>query len=283
MTILNPCYASLLIGALLLAVPASAPGGEGTKAPGGLERVRTTASTVVTTEAVTPAVAMDREGGIYVVYFDRKTRNVLLAVSKDGGKTFAPPVTALDTGGRGEAGAQRGPRVGVDSRKSVYVSACLKPEKPIKHPYDSDVVIARSRDGGKTFDPPLRVNDAPGSAPEMYQALAVEPGGDAHLAWLDLRREPDLRQMIYTARVSPGEGGKLAVRKNVEVYVSPSGSVCECCEVGIAAPGGGKVAIAFRNSLEDGSRDAFLSLSSDGGAAYAPAVKVGRGIWKAPG
>jgi hypothetical protein len=282
-----PRHPRTLLGLLaaVLAPWASGPAtaGEAVKAPGGLTPLAATASATVADLAVTPAAAVDREGGIHVVYFDSKAKNVLLAVSRDGGKTFGAPVTAIDTGGRGQAGAQRGPRVAVDDRKTVYVSTCLGSEKPVKEPWEADVLIAASRDGGKTFSPPIRVNDAPGSTPERYQALAVEPDGGAHLAWLDLRKKPQLGQMIYTAKVTVGDDGRPAAASNIEVYVSPKGSVCECCDVGIAAAGGGKVAIAFRNSLADGSRDAFLAVSTDGGSSFAPAVKVGRTRWKAPG
>jgi hypothetical protein len=238
-------------------------------------------STLVARNAITPSVAVDANGALLVAVFDRASRNIHVLSSEDGGKTFGAPVVALDTTGRGEAGMQRGPRIAVDGKGTVFVSACLKnPQKP---PYGADVIAAASRDAGKTFSAPVRVNDAPGSTPEMYQALAGSAQGGAWLSWLDLRREPEHGQMVYAARLDLDPDGKPMPAKNVEVYVSPGKSVCECCNVGIIADARGDVAVAFRNSLPDGTRDAFVALSRDRGATFSPAIKVGKTSWKAAG
>lgn len=233
--------------------------------------------------ARTPWAAFGAEGGLFVVFFDDKRKDVLLAVSRNGGGSFSEPSLAIATGGRGHAGMQRGPRVAVDGRGDIYVSACFKIEAGDERSPGSDVCLAVSRDGGKSFGKPVRVNDVARSAPEMYHALAVTASGEPSLAWLDLRRAPELGQVVYSARLTRDGAGELAPARNVEVYVSPKKSVCECCALSIAVDRSGNAAIAFRNSLPDGSRDTFLALSRDRGASFLPAARVGLGSWKTPG
>ena len=98
----------------------------------------------------------------------------------------------------------------------------------------------------------------------MYQALAASSGEGAWIAWLDLRHAPRLGQVVYAAPIATGAGGAPVPGRNVEVYASPGRSVCECCDVGVASDGTGRVAVAFRNSLPDGTRDACLAPVMEG-------------------
>ena len=67
----------------------------------------------------------------------------------------------------------------------------------------------QSRDGGKTFSAPLRVNGVEKKAPEGLHALAVASGGVVHLAWLDISERPGPGQDIFYARL---ENGRLSER-----------------------------------------------------------------------
>src|SRR5579863_2230741 len=77
----------------------------------------------VADHAQLPSLALDSDGNAYIAFI--RNGNVELAASMDGGKTFGPPVTALNAGGRAALLANRGPRVTVDRQKRVYVSAPL--------------------------------------------------------------------------------------------------------------------------------------------------------------
>src|SRR3989442_1518778 len=91
---------------------------------------------LVADHASFPHLALDPDGGAYVAFF--RNGNVELAVSADSGKSFAPPVTAIDAAKTAQGGDQRGPRVAVDKQKRVYVTAplALDPKSPpANHPY----------------------------------------------------------------------------------------------------------------------------------------------------
>src|SRR5262245_53573653 len=159
---MNAAYAMSVL-ALLAALAA---GGDLSAAPPrdpasvGLERLAAPL-TVVARKALTPAVAAGPEGRVYVVVFDPETKDYLLHVSADGGKTFAAPAVAIASSGRGYAGMQRGPRVALDGRGTVYVSAAFRLDPKDEGSDWADVYLAASADGGKTFGKPARVNDAP--------------------------------------------------------------------------------------------------------------------------
>jgi photosystem II stability/assembly factor-like uncharacterized protein len=62
------------------------------------------------------------------------------------------------------------------------------------------------------------------------------------------------------------------------IYRSPSGTICECCKVSIAARNN-DVYVQFRNFI-DGSRDLYLAHSTDGGKTFPSVQKLGSGTWK---
>ncbi|MGF7079079.1 hypothetical protein [Mucilaginibacter sp. UYCu711] len=65
------------------------------------------------------------------------------------------------------------------------------------------------------------------------------------------------------------------------IYQSPDQHVCECCKPSIAV-NGSSVAIMFRNWL-NGSRDLYVTRSSDNGLTFAAAQKTGIDTWKVNG
>ncbi|MCW3092280.1 MAG: hypothetical protein JWP81_3349, partial [Ferruginibacter sp.] len=65
--------------------------------------------------------------------------------------------------------------------------------------------------------------------------------------------------------------------KNMLVYQSPDGHVCECCKPNIAVKNN-QVAIMFRNWIS-GSRDMYLLQSINAGRNFSPAQKLGEGTW----
>ena len=107
--------------------------------------------TLVAREAIQPHLALDDDGRAYVVFL--RDGQVELSVSDDGGRTFSAPVVAIDAKGRARGGMQRGPRVAVDGRKTVYVTAPLAFDAAglgKRYPVQ-DLWAAASVDGGRTF------------------------------------------------------------------------------------------------------------------------------------
>lgn len=192
---------------------------------------------------------------------------VVVFASKDQGRTFGKPVT-LPTSGHLMLGMRRGPRVAI-SGASVVVSAVFGQKGGGA---DGDLFAWRSRDEGQTWSGPAKVSDVPGAAREGLHGMAASSSGRVACVWLDLRGSGT----EVWAATSPDGGASWG--RNVRVYRSPDGHVCECCHPSVAFGPKGELYVMFRNWL-GGSRDMYLSTSRDGGSTFGAAEKLGLGTW----
>lgn len=212
-----------------------------------------------------PQLAIDGKGGVHVIYGVGDT--VCYHRSTDGGKHFSKPVE-VSFANKMSLGMRRGPRVAATEKGICIVAIGGKQGKG----RDGDLLAMHSADDGKTWTGPVQVNDVAGSGREGLHALAAGPKGEMCCAWLDLRND---KTEIMASTSS--DGGK-TWSKNVLVYASPDGSVCECCHPSVAVDERGRISVQFRNSL-GGNRDIYLSVSADGGKTFGKATKLGAGSW----
>jgi hypothetical protein len=206
-----------------------------------------------------PAVATDSAGIVHVVY--GRGGSIFYATSHDG-ETYSEP-TRVDSLPGLHLGASRGPQIAATAT-SVVIAAIDK----------SGNVWAYSLDrAAEKWQPRVRVTDVPDIAKEGFVSLTAGPGNTYNAAWLDLRGNK--RNKIVGAHSADGGRTWLA---NQILYQSPTGTVCECCQLSEVSQGE-RVAIMFRNFL-NGSRDMYLIESADGGKIFGKARKMGEGTWK---
>lgn len=212
-----------------------------------------------------PHLAAGADGRFYAVFL--RNGNIELAVSTDHGKTFAAPVTAIDAKGHARGGMQRGPRVAIDRKLTIYVTAplCFDAEELGRRYPTNDLYLAVSTDGGKTFGAPARINDAPKQAPEALHWLAAAPGGEVFVAWLDRRQRKDRGQDLGYAVVSD-RGKKVGANS-----VLP-GPVCECCAPGVAIDENANPILVWREGGDRKNRALWIATSADRGVSF-PAPK----------
>ena len=192
--------------------------------------------------------------------------DIFCITSSDGGKTFGKPVK-LPSGGVMSLGRHRGPRVAI-SGGTIVISAPVGQHGMGK---DGDVLSYRSIDGGKTWSKAVRVNDVEASAREGLHTMVSGPGGVLFAAWLDLREKGT---RLYGA-ISRDAGATWS--KNMLVYASPDGHICECCHPSATIARDGSIHAMFRNWL-GGSRDMYDAVSSADGSVF-EARKLGQGTW----
>lgn len=212
-----------------------------------------------------PQIAIDRDRSVYVAYGKRDA--IYLSVSKDAGKNYEAPIKVAEAG-KLSLGMRRGPRIAVREGVVTITATYAKRGGGL----DGDLMAFKSKDAGKTWSPPVRVNDVQGAAREGLHAMATAPNGDLACVWLDLRSG---RSQLYLATSKDG-GARWS--ENRLVYSSPSGSICPCCHPSAAFDAHGALYLMFRNSLE-GSRDMDVIRSPDGGQTFGAAVKLGQGTW----
>jgi hypothetical protein len=133
--------------------------------------------------------------------------------------------------------------------------------------------VWRSNDGGKSWSNGKAINDVPGSASEGLHALAADGKGTLFAAWLDKRGANGTQ--LYAAR-SSDDGATWS--KNILVYQSPDGTICQCCHPSVAIDATGRLLVMWRNAL-GGARDMYLATSQDG-ITFSTPEKLGNGTWQ---
>jgi hypothetical protein len=210
--------------------------------------------------AIQPQAAVAPNGNIYVTF--GKTSSVYCAVSTNGGKAFLQPVEVARLP-KLALGMRRGPRI-VASNHQITISAVSHAE--------GNLYAWTSGDGGVTWSKAVMINSSTNAAREGLHAMAGDGRGSVYAVWLDLRN-PGTE--LWGA--GSHDGGNTWSR-NAMIYHSPDGHICECCHPSVDVAGSGLVRVMWRNWL-GGSRDMYITSSSDGGRTFDPATKLGAGTW----
>src|SRR5882672_125238 len=244
-----------LMVVLVLAAPAAAP-----KEP-----------TVISPGAMQPHLAATDDGSFHAAFI--KEGNIFYSGSSDLGKTWSAPLLALDGRGKATGGMQRGPRIAVDGKKTIYITApvCFDDAEATKKYPVRDLYMVVSTDGGKTFSKPTQINDVPKKAPESLHWLAAAPNGDVFAVWLDLRNREKGQDLGY---VKISEQGK-KIGKN---GILP-GPICECCAPGLAVDAKGNPMVLYREGGKT-NRSIFLGVSTNGGASFSRINRINSGDTK---
>lgn len=154
---------------------------------------------------------------------------IMLRASTDNGHTFAPPVTVADFTGLPRILAPGALRVftypvaGVDPRSGALYVAWVR-ARPLTRPayagqVAADVMLTRSRDGGRTWTQPLALNDAaPGD--RFMPTLSIGADGLIRVAFYD-RRADGTRFGLYGVALRDA-GERLEVWPNRQVSATLS-------------------------------------------------------------
>ncbi len=150
------------------------------------------------------------DGEIYAIWHDGN--EITLATSRDGGRTFAPSRAIITTAPPyfnvpGVSRVMGFPQIGIDPR-----SGLLHVTWSDYRNGDVDVFASRSADHGRTWSPPLRVNDDPkhDGNDQFFQWMAVDPkNGDVYVQFYDRRGDPANRETRMTLARSIGRRTQL--------------------------------------------------------------------------
>jgi hypothetical protein len=215
-------------------------------------------------------------GGSTVALAFGAGKGIYCSVSKDGGAKFAAPVKVAEEQ-IVPLTRHRGPRIVFSGRSIVITAVAGKTAAGGEHahglPSDGDLLAWRSTDGGATWSQPVVVNDVPGAPTEGLHSLSADANGNLFAAWLDKRSGHGTA--LFGAR-STDHGATWS--KNVKIYQSADGTICECCHPSVTMDTRGEILVMYRNWL-DGSRDMYLTRSADG-VAFSKPEKLGNGTWK---
>src|SRR5713226_8175008 len=196
-------------------------------------------------------------------------KTIYFAASRDNGQTFSSPVKVAASPML-SLGRHRGPRIAITAN-TIVISAVGGTKMPPGA--DGDLRAWRSTDGGKTWADGVVINDTPSSAREGLHSMAAGGKGLLFATWLDDRAKG---KKLYGAT---SKDGGASWSKNVLIYESPSGTICQCCHPTAIVDAKGEIYVMWRNAL-DGNRDMYVAHSRDGGASFSAAKKMGADSWR---
>lgn len=204
-----------------------------------------------------PNITKDKSGNIHLVY--GLGDSIMYTSSSDNGNSFSSPSVVAVLPDLFSF-AMRGPQIAA-TNNGLVITACTSKGN----------IFSYHEENGK-WKQGARINDVDSVAKEGLMALAAD-GDNVYAIWLDLRGNK--RNKIYGA--NSNDGGK-TWSKNRMVYTSPDTGVCPCCKPSVVMKNN-HVYVMFRNWL-NGNRDLYLIESSNGGASFGQAQKLGTGSWK---
>jgi hypothetical protein len=138
-------------------------------------------------------------------------RDIALARSTDGGRTFLDPVRVSEDNWKLDACPDDGPSMAIDPQGAVQVAwptLLSGPDGP-----RMAIFQATSRDGGVTFSPRVRV-DAAAGGPAHPRVAVAGSGGRAGIVWDELAE--GTRQVMF--RVSGGPSGRAVSTGRIASY-----------------------------------------------------------------
>src|SRR5690606_2687359 len=278
-----------------------------------------TLATVADGGATHPTVAIDpTRGAVYVAWVgtpDADGRaDVYLARSDDGGATYGAPVRVNHIPGDAAPHAQAPAQVVVGPDGTVYVVWQNNTKIEGRRFPASDLRLARSRDGGRSFEPAVYVNDDAGGLPasHTFHDVAVLPDGTVLVSWIDGRARAAAEAAANAggsgAPTGSARGGSPAASggaghhgghgaleepsSQIRVARSLDGGrtfgpsvlvaeqACPCCRTSLAVGPSGEVYLAWRAVFAGSIRDVVVARSDDGGRSFRPAIPVHDDGWR---
>ena len=220
---------------------------------------------------------------------DGKT-DIFVAVSRDGGATFAPPVQVNRVRGEARVGGELPPRVAL-----VASTRSSAPEIVVLWTARTDtteIKTARSRDGGRTFQVPMTLQTAGAAGDRGWPALALDRDGTAHALWLDhrgLARHRSAATAEAGHRTGAAHDGVAMAQHSGLYYASVNRSpsqerelttgVCYCCKTALLTDRAGTLYAAWRHVFAGNLRDIAFASSQDAGRSFTAPARVSEDGW----
>jgi hypothetical protein len=258
-----------------------------TAQPGQPENLRVSGIDV---DAAEPAIAAGSAGTIYVVWVEHRPdggADIMLKQFDSGGRPTDAAVRINPQAGGATAWRGDPPTVAVGSDGGVYVGWTGK----VPGQSDAtDLYLSVSRDQGRSFDLPVKVNDDQKPGDHGLHSLSIAPDGNIYVSWLDERNPAP-------ASAAPARRNHQHIEANRELFVAHSSDsgktfsanrriasdVCPCCKTNLTISSDGRIYASWRQVLAGNLRHIAVASSSDQGETFSAPVIVSDDRWTIAG
>ena len=200
--------------------------------------------------------------------------NLNVSVTPAGAPHPLPTAIIGDPLGAIEAHGEAPPQLTADWSGAISVSYVVGKEVPGKRFPVSAMRFIRSTDQGKTWTPPVTVNDGHEFGSHNFHALTAAADGSLLATWLDAREG---HSGVWMSRSQ--DAGK-TWEPNRPIYAEPT---CPCCRTSVAVAPDGTIYVAWRAILPGDVRDVVVTKSTDAGQTWAAPVRPRSDGWVYPG
>ncbi|MDE3119192.1 MAG: exo-alpha-sialidase [Nitrospirota bacterium] len=217
-----------------------------------------------------PALQFDRAGSLHVAWIEKRGEvRGLYTVTAGGGEQDLPAPVQVNQQGSEPDAMHQSPGLAAGPQGEIYVTwATPKPGGP----FAADLRLARSTDGGRSFEAALVVNDDGAPINHTFEHVTAAGTGDVYLAWLDNRNKEQ-----------SGAGAMFACSRDkgatVEKNLALDGMACPCCRPMAATAPDGSLWVAWRKTFDGNVRDIVVARSTDRGRTFSPPMLVRRDSW----
>jgi len=191
-----------------------------------------------------------------------------LLTSTNGGDGFEKPVWVSPAG-------QAVTSAGENSPAFVATSDVLYAAWNEGH----QLLFARSRNWGKSFETPVAIADATGDSFHGYPSLGVAPNGDVYAVWIDTRDRSKGAEDNYAVYLARSTDNGSSFGRNSRV----AAKICPCCRPTLAFGPGGEVLVIWRHIYPGPIHDMTVAVSSDGGQSFTEPRRIAEDNWKIDG
>lgn len=261
-------------------------------------------------DAAEPAIAATNDG-VFVVWVEHgadKAADVFLQKHAFAGKPLGEKLRINPNAGQATAWRGDQPTIFADKNNAVFIVWTARAGSAEQR--GNDLFLSVSRDSGKSFVPPVKINDDKTPSDKGMHSLAVDKNGNVFVAWLDeryLQNQTAQTQNQFLPdnfqyekahhdkdhKTKPAEHGEA----NREVYFSVSkdggktfsankklaGDACPCCKTSLAVAPDGRIYAGWRQVLPDEFRHIAVASSIDGGENFSAPVIVSDDKWQIKG
>jgi hypothetical protein len=235
-----------------------------------------------------------KDGVVYVVWVEHREKDadVMFERFSDESQSLSAAIRVNPQAGQATAWRGDQPTIAVAPDGTIYVGWTGRADPASGS--SPDIYLSSSRDGGKSFAVPVKVNDDQKPADHGMHSLAVAADGHVYIAWLDERNVAPMRD------VAPAKDMKMKasssghhMESNRELFFSSSTDggrsfspnqrlatdVCPCCKTSLAVSKDGRVYVSWRQVLPGDYRHIAVTSSFDQGKTFAPATIVSNDEW----
>lgn len=220
-----------------------------------------------------PALQFNEAGTLHLAWFEKSGGAPTLKAVRisDGGRVVGETVQVNPMGVEPDALHQApGLAAGADHRLFLTWSTARKDGM-----FASDLRLARSTDGGVTFERPVSVNDDGQPINHSFESLLADRQGHVYVTWLDSRnKDKSGAGTIFACSRDSG--------KSVGANLTIDGMACPCCRPMMALAPDGNLWAAWRKTFEGNIRDIVLAKSVDQGRTFSGPILVQRDGWVFP-